>query len=75
MQFFQGHTRKDFTMIHFNEIAARYGIGMLLSTPTPVLGGLLHYSPFSWRMTLPTFQSVATFSAAASYDDERREPH
>ena len=29
-------------MIHFNEIAARYGIGMLLSTPTPVLGGLLH---------------------------------
>ena len=29
-------------MIHFKEIAARYGIGMLLSAPVPVLGGLLH---------------------------------
>ena len=29
-------------MIHFREIAAHYGIGMLLSAPSPVLGGLLH---------------------------------
>ena len=29
-------------MIHFREIAAHYGIGSLLSAPSPVLGGLLH---------------------------------
>ena len=29
-------------MIHFREIAAHYGLGGLLSTPSPVLGGLLH---------------------------------
>ncbi len=29
-------------MIHFREIAAHYGLGMLLSAPSPVLGGLMH---------------------------------
>ena len=29
-------------MIHFREIAAHYGLGMLLSAPAPVLGGLMH---------------------------------